>query len=116
MPEAEGLIDWEQLLEVTDNWSADFVDIYRDFLEEADRLLSRAEAVFPAGEWGEIGAIIHQLKGAAGSFGYRVLAARCADCEAAAKAGAGFPGEEFAILRDLLRQSGEAIAARGYRC
>ena len=85
-----------------------FASLLERFAEDSATLLATLERAWQAGDSEGAVAVLHSLKGSAGTMGAQRLAARAADGERAGKAGAGLPADvaaELTTLRLLLAES-----------
>ncbi|MEH3021170.1 MAG: PAS domain S-box protein [Pseudomonas oryzihabitans] len=96
-----------------------FASLLDRFASDSLVLLDDLARAWQAGEAETAVAVLHSLKGSAGTMGAQRLAARAADGERAGKAGAALPADvpaELAILRRLLDEGvaelREALAER----
>lgn len=91
------MIDWHRVDALRDEIGEDdFADVAALFLQECDETLGQVAAA------GTVGAdVLHFLKGAALNLGFAALADRCAQDEAACRAGQPVPAEPvLAIYRE----------------
>ena len=64
------LIDWEQLDMMADGYTPDFVEIYREFLDQTPGLLKVLEQHLLAGDLGAVRDTAHKIKGSSANFGF----------------------------------------------
>jgi len=75
------LIDWEQLDMMADGYTPDFVEIYREFLEQTPGLFTRLENHLAAGDLHGAKDAAHKIKGSAANFGFLGVSAPMARLE-----------------------------------
>ncbi len=76
---------------------ADMVEIIEMFLDGLEERVTSLDAVYGASDLNQLGSIAHQLKGAAGGYGYPIISRLACDVERLAKA-----GEADDVLRSTL--------------
>ena len=81
------LIDWEQLDMIADGFTPDFLDIYREFLEETPSLFLQLRHQLTSNNAGEASKVAHQIKGSAANFGFVGVSQPMAKIEIDAKSG-----------------------------
>jgi HPt (histidine-containing phosphotransfer) domain-containing protein len=81
----------------TDPELAELVEL---FVAEMPERLAQLMADYQAGEWEKLGRTAHQLKGAAGSYGFHQLTPYAARLETAARGG-GSPEQILECLQEL---------------
>lgn len=64
------LIDWEQLDMMADGYTPDFVEIYRDFLDQTPELLRALERHLIEGDLDGAREAAHKIKGSSANFGF----------------------------------------------
>ena len=64
------LIDWEQLDMMADGYTPDFVEIYREFLDQTPELLQVLEQHVAAGNVAGARDAAHKIKGSSANFGF----------------------------------------------
>lgn len=64
------LIDWEQLDMMADGYTPDFVEIYREFLDQTPELLKVLEQHLLEGHMGAVRDAAHKIKGSSANFGF----------------------------------------------
>ena len=64
------LIDWEQLDMMADGYTPDFVEIYREFLDQTPELLRVLEQHVAAGNVAGAQDDAHKIKGSSANFGF----------------------------------------------
>lgn len=116
------MIDWSQVQQLEEDMGAEELgEVIGLFLAEVEEALA-ALASDPPADAAEMAARLHFLKGCALNLGFEAFAARCAEGEAAAKAGTHWPvptselqalyAESKALfLRDLEAHSRARVAA-----
>ena len=67
---ASELIDWEQLDMMADGYTPDFVEIYRDFLDQTPVLLKVLEQRLLEGDVRAVRDAAHKIKGSSANFGF----------------------------------------------
>lgn len=67
----------------------DLAEIVEIFVEEMPRRVANLESHFAGRDWKELERAAHQIKGAAGSYGFNQLTPAAAHLEAAVKQGRG---------------------------
>ncbi|QDD92075.1 PAS domain S-box protein [Pseudomonas oryzihabitans] len=87
-----------------------FGSLLERFAEDSQDLLARLEQAWSAVDTEGAVAVLHSLKGSAGTMGAQCLAAHAADGERAGKAGAGIPADVAAELATLRLLLDEALA------
>ncbi|MDR6355706.1 HPt (histidine-containing phosphotransfer) domain-containing protein [Pseudomonas psychrotolerans] len=87
-----------------------FGSLLERFAEDSQDLLARLEQAWSAVDTDGAVAVLHSLKGSAGTMGAQCLAAHAADGERAGKAGAGIPADVAAELATLRLLLDEALA------
>ncbi|MEI6071224.1 MAG: Hpt domain-containing protein [Verrucomicrobiae bacterium] len=75
MGEPSGLVDWEQLDMVTFGYAPEFVEIYREFLEQTPHMLDAMEEARQRGDVAAVSKCAHKLKGSALNFGFAGVSA-----------------------------------------
>lgn len=63
------LIDWEQLDMMADGYTPDFVEIYRDFLDQTPELLNALDRHLIEGNLDGARKVAHKIKGSSANFG-----------------------------------------------
>lgn len=79
------LIDWEQLDMMADGYTPDFVEIYRDFLDQTPELLQALEGRLAEGDLDGARGTAHKIKGSSANFGFLGVSAPMFLIEARAK-------------------------------
>ncbi|KTT38475.1 histidine kinase [Pseudomonas oryzihabitans] len=87
-----------------------FTSLLERFAEDSSQLLAALARAWGADDNEGAVAVLHSLKGSAGTMGAQRLAARAADGERAGKAGAGIPADVAAELGTLRLLLDEALA------
>jgi HPt (histidine-containing phosphotransfer) domain-containing protein len=64
------LIDWEQLDMMADGYTPDFVEIYREFLDQTPELLKVLERHLLEGDAAAVRDAAHKIKGSSANFGF----------------------------------------------
>jgi len=64
------LIDWEQLDMMADGYTPDFVEIYREFLDQTPDLLKVLEQRLLEGDARGVRDAAHKIKGSSANFGF----------------------------------------------
>lgn len=64
------LVDWEQLDMMADGYTPDFVEIYREFLDQTPELLDVLEKHFLEDDVEQTREAAHKVKGSAANFGF----------------------------------------------
>jgi HPt (histidine-containing phosphotransfer) domain-containing protein len=64
------LVDWEQLDMMADGYTPDFVEIYREFLDQTPELLDVLEKHFLQDDVEQTREAAHKAKGSAANFGF----------------------------------------------
>ena len=67
---ASELIDWEQLDMMADGYTPDFVEIYREFLNQTPELLRVLEQHVAGRELAGVRDAAHKIKGSSANFGF----------------------------------------------
>ena len=67
---ASELIDWEQLDMMADGYTPDFVEIYREFLDQTPELLRVLEEHVASGDVAGARDAAHKIKGSSANFGF----------------------------------------------
>ena len=80
----------------------DLAELVADFVAELPARIGALEEMAAQGNWPDLGRIGHQLKGAAGSYGFDVVTPFAAALESAAKAG---------VAAEEIRQAAERLAS-----
>jgi len=80
-------IDWEQLDMISDGFSADFLEIYQEYLAEIPVLLTDLRQKIAAGDASQAAKVAHQIKGSSANFGFVGISQPVATLEYEAKAG-----------------------------
>jgi len=108
LPPMTTCIDWEQLSAVAEDWPADFVEIYDEFVASFPAELQDLRAAITSGDAGRTAAVAHRIKGSAANFGFTGASTNAAKIEAIAKTGQleGIPvlAEGTSLLFDLAKQ------------
>jgi len=63
-------IDWEQLDMMADGYTPDFVEIYREFLDQTPELLDALEKHLLDGDVDAASDTAHKIKGSSANFGF----------------------------------------------
>ena len=94
------MIDWARVGDLrAEIGGEDFAEVIELFLEEADEVVARLSG---PSELGELGKLLHFLKGSALNLGFSELAALCQDGERMAETGAAAkvdPGRVATVYR-----------------
>ena len=64
------LIDWEQLDMMADGYTPDFVEIYREFVDQTPVLLNALDKHLLAGAVDAARDVAHKVKGSSANFGF----------------------------------------------
>jgi len=64
------LVDWEQLDMMADGYTPDFVEIYKDFLDQTPGLFSALESHLLEGNLDGVREVAHKIKGSSANFGF----------------------------------------------
>jgi len=67
---ASELIDWEQLDMMADGYTPDFVEIYREFLDQTPELIEVMEGHVAGGDVAGVRDAAHKIKGSSANFGF----------------------------------------------
>ena len=92
------LIDWEQLDMMADGYTPDFVEIYREFLEQTPELLGALERHILAGEVEAARDAAHKIKGSSANFGFVAVSEPMSRLELQAKEARDLEGAEDRML------------------
>ncbi|HWL93290.1 MAG TPA: Hpt domain-containing protein [Phycisphaerae bacterium] len=87
---------------------ADLLDLIELFVHELPRRVEAMEAALHANDLSALAGIVHQLKGAAGSYGFPIITLAAKQLEDAAKSGAA-PEQ---LASDMRRVAGLCARAR----
>lgn len=79
------LIDWEQLDMMADGYTPDFVEIYREFLDQTPELLAALENHLAGGDVEAARDAAHKVKGSSANFGFIGVSAPMSRLEQQAK-------------------------------
>lgn len=98
---------------IADGYSAEFLDILREFAVEVPTLLANLQTACATGECADVLKVAHQVKGSAANFGFRSVSLAAAEIESRAKAGTldgcveqlAFAQAAFTASLDELRSS-----------
>lgn len=88
------LINWEQLDMMADGYTPDFIEIYREFLEQTPELLTQLDAHFTEANAGAVRDVAHKVKGSSANFGFLGVSAPMAHLEQQIKGGGDLSGAE----------------------
>ena len=92
------LVDWEQLDMMADGYTPDFVEIYREFLEQTPELLDALENYLSTGDVEAAREAAHKVKGSAANFGFVGVSGPMARLELRAKEEEKLEGARDCIL------------------
>lgn len=81
------MVDWEQIEMISDGFSPEFMEIFREFAAEVPALLNDLERAKEDGDLDAVRRVAHQIKGSAANFGFVGLSRQAAAVEATAKTG-----------------------------
>jgi len=92
MDASSQLLDWEQLDMVAFGYTADFLEIYAEFLEQTPGMLANAAEAASQQDVQRVANLAHKIKGSALNFGFSGVSSPMAEVEAQAKGGGNLDG------------------------
>ena len=106
---ASELMDWEQLDMMADGYTPDFVEIYREFLDQTPELLRVLEGHVTGGDVAGARNAAHKIKGSSVNFGFVGVSDPMSRLEQQAKDKGNLEG----AMERLLEARGNFERARG---
>lgn len=98
---------------ISDGFSAEFVEIYDEFVVETPRLIENLAECVAGGDVAATARAAHQLKGSAANFGFVGVSDAAKEIEFAAKAGSiEGAGDRVAAARAAFQAGVSEVAAR----